>query len=133
MKTSCGIILKHGDKYLLGHATHRDQTSWTFFKGLLETNELPEEAAYREFKEETGIDLYGLGLKIAYHSSYYLKDKRVMVYLCDDETGKTLSLTPKCNSLVDGDFPEIDDFRWVTKEEALKLVYRSQKELWKKL
>lgn len=33
MKTSCGILLKHGDKYLIGHTNGGSvPNAWTIFK-----------------------------------------------------------------------------------------------------
>ncbi len=129
MKTSCGILLKHGDKYLLGHTNGGSvPNAWTIFKGMREDSDFSyEAAAYREFKEETGIDLKAIGLPITELSSYVLKDKRVMVFLCEDSYGLTAKMIPICESMVRPNYPEIDRFQWVTKEEAHSMVFNSQK------
>jgi 8-oxo-dGTP pyrophosphatase MutT (NUDIX family) len=130
MKTSCGIILKSDGKYLLGHTNGAGwNNSWTFFKGLVEPGESYEDAAYREFEEETSINLKKLGLPINYLSDYQMKGKVVKVYMCIDTEGITRNLPLKCNSLVRDDYPEIDDFKWATEAEAENMVTKSQKHL----
>jgi predicted NUDIX family NTP pyrophosphohydrolase len=133
MNLSCGILLHCDGKYLLGHCTNAsDHNGWTIFKGLKDADETNEAAAYREFKEETGIDLKALGLKLKPFASYQLKTKKVVVFLCEDENAITLNIKPKCHSMVEpGGFPEIDDFLWMTKEEAYNKVFQSQKFLFK--
>lgn len=130
-KTSCGILLRRNDgKYLIGHSTgHGPTNSWTVFKGMQEEGETNKETAYREFKEETSIDLAALGLKLEPFDTYALKDKQVVIFLCVDADGVTGWKTPKCNSYVRDNFPEIDEFKWVDLDEGYTLVCNSQKHL----
>jgi 8-oxo-dGTP pyrophosphatase MutT (NUDIX family) len=130
MKTSCGIVLKHGGKYLLGHTNGGSvPNAWTIFKGVRDAGETEEAAALREFREETGIDLTALGLTIEPLSSYTMKDKRVIVFLCEDRAGLTVNQKLVCESMVRPNYPEIDKFQWFTKEDAHKMVFNSQKYL----
>jgi len=133
MNISCGILLHHDGKYLLGHCTNKpDKDGWTVFKGMQEEGETFAETAFREFKEETGIDLKALGLHRGSFVEYTLKTKKVRVYFVEDEYGVTVNIKPKCHSMVEpGGFPEIDDFAWMTKEEALEKVFPSQKFLFR--
>ena len=62
--TSAGFLIKSADLYLVCHATNRKppaatDCSWTISKGIVDAGETPIEAAMRELKEETGIDLKG--------------------------------------------------------------------------
>lgn len=132
--TSCGILLHHDGKFFVGHCTNKpDVNGWTIPKGRKEPGETDVATAYREFKEETNIDLKALGLGIKQFTAYKMKHKDVVVFFCNDEDGVTTKIQPVCKSLVEptdfspGGFPEIDDFRWVTRSEAERLVFPSQK------
>ncbi len=66
MKISAGIIpwrYHHGRiQVLLGHLggpywQNKDHGAWTVFKGLVQANEAPQQAALRELSEETGWSL----------------------------------------------------------------------------
>jgi predicted NUDIX family NTP pyrophosphohydrolase len=135
MQKSCGILLKRGDLYLIGHTTQpipgREigmmDGNWTIFKGLQNEGEDYKTTAYREFKEETGIDLQSLGLEIEPYKTYPSKNKEVIVFLCDDKNGITTNLRPVCNSFVTDNYPEIDDFLWVSASQARSMVYPSHR------
>lgn len=131
MKFSCGILLKCDGKYFIGHATGEGKANaWTIFKGEADAGESHEDAAYREFKEETSIDLKKLGVSISFLSSYEMKDKTVKVYSAECDAKLLEGITPICESLVlPHGFPEIDDYKFATVEEARALVYKSQKHL----
>lgn len=105
---------------------------WTVFKGMQDGDESQKATAYREFLEETGINLSALGLTLTPLASYKQKTKNVVLFFCDDEDGVTVNIKPKCHSMViPGNFPEIDGFAWMTKEEAYTKVFPSQKFLFK--
>jgi 8-oxo-dGTP pyrophosphatase MutT (NUDIX family) len=96
---------------------------------LSEPGEDPEQTAYREFKEETGIDLKALGLQIVPFATYSMPHKHVKVFLCEDDNELTVGITPVCHSLVRPGYPEIDKFAWVTAEKAQQMVFKTQKSL----
>jgi predicted NUDIX family NTP pyrophosphohydrolase len=65
-KQSAGILVyKHGNGGLEVFLTHpggpfwakKDKNAWSIPKGEFEADESPKEAAWREFKEETGMDV----------------------------------------------------------------------------
>ena len=68
IKVGLGVLIKNGDKILLGHrAKNRLDTggifepdSWTIPGGKQEYNETIFEAAIREIKEETNLDISNL-------------------------------------------------------------------------
>lgn len=155
--TSAGFLIKSADLYLVCHATNRKPPaatdgSWTISKGIVDADETPIEAAIRELKEETGIDLKGeepLTSLIpapdaqpinSYTVGKGAAKKTVLVYEIDDKEGllrlhRTKELT--CTSLIEGDYspvhvrglPELDAFSWVTQSDAQAMVFQSQKHL----
>jgi 8-oxo-dGTP diphosphatase len=52
------VVLLHHDHILLVRQTYQGSTFWTFPGGGIEPGETPMEAAIREVKEETGLDIY---------------------------------------------------------------------------
>ncbi len=53
---ACTVIVQNGC-LLLVRQTYRGNLLWTFPGGKIEPGEAPEEAAIREVKEETGLDV----------------------------------------------------------------------------
>ena len=142
--TTCGIFLfnKEG-KFLIGHPTDSADLKHDFFsipKGWRDEGESNRTAAHREVHEETNIFYEDLEIELEME----LDEVNFSGYnpFTDGHSNKTLVpffiLTDmdfsehdiKCESLVthlDGDpFPEIDEFRWVTIDEGLKLLHHSQ-------
>lgn len=53
-----GILIKHGEEYLLiRRAAEPDRGLWTIPGGLVEVGERVKEAAVREAREETGLEV----------------------------------------------------------------------------
>jgi 8-oxo-dGTP pyrophosphatase MutT (NUDIX family) len=123
---SCGGIVFYKDnnkiKYIL--IKHKLGKHWGFPKGHIEEGETEEIAALREIKEETDIDsiiIEGFKEKTKYNPIKKIS-KTVIFFLT-----KTNSLYFKPQK------KEIDECRWASYEEALKLLtYKNQKELLKK-
>lgn len=53
--TSCGVIVTDGNRILLGHASRSPR--WDIPKGMAEPGENFAEAAARELREETGLEV----------------------------------------------------------------------------
>lgn len=139
---SAGFLIRSGKKFLLCHAfpgprATKDTGKWTIPKGHVEAGETTLEAAYRETLEETGLDLKNLSyVNVWQHFShiYTMRNKDVIVFFCDDETGMLQDEILKCSSFVDDDptYPEVDEYKWVEFKEAKIMITRSQQELFSK-
>lgn len=135
---SAGILLQYQDKFLIGHPTSGTGTtgSWGILKGKVDEGEQLITAAIREFEEESSIDLcdqkYEL-IVMPYPFYYYQVNKKtVYVFWAIDEEGWTTQRKLSCPSMIEGtNMPEIDDYKWATVDEAIKMVTESQKELFK--
>ncbi len=145
MRKCAGFLIKSQGLYLVCHATQLlskpsiTDGKWTISKGNLEPNETELEAAIRELKEETNIDIlqhFSFRKESKWFNKYSDRKREIYVFLVEDITGKLRSVELKCNSLVQNHpikkyngMPEMDDFMWVTREEAREMVFDSQKHL----
>ena len=142
---TCGIfLLDKNDKLLIGHPTSSDAIKhdfWSIPKGWNENGENYFESAKRELMEEANIDLDIIKSNILYikeltindYRGYnpFLKrvsDKKIASYIV--KTNRDFSNDDiKCDSMVTHmgpPFPEIDEFKWVTIEEAMVILHKSQ-------
>jgi bis(5'-nucleosidyl)-tetraphosphatase len=98
---------------------------WDFPKGKLEDAETPQEAAQREVKEETGLDIV-LDTGFEQSLSYYFKDKQgilisktVTFFVAPAPTQQHVTLSY-----------EHLEHKWLTLQEALKqLTYNNARQL----
>jgi 8-oxo-dGTP pyrophosphatase MutT (NUDIX family) len=153
---SCGFLIQSADRFLLCHPSNlqigklKGDQGWGLPKGKLDS---PEESRYkcalRETKEETNLDLVALqerGYKInicptAIYNVEYLShhqgdriSKEVHIFHAVEESGMLQDEPVSCPSLVEGTtIPEMDDFRWVTAEEARRICTRSLKDLFENI
>jgi len=122
-ENSCGAIVfnENTEKVLL---VKMHNGNWGFPKGHIESNETKEETAIREVFEETNI-------KIKIIPNF----EREIKYIPNENTIKKVTffagITQEENVIVETH--EIEDFKWCTSEEALKLVtYKLQKDVLEK-
>ena len=132
METTCGVFLflKNG-KLLLGHVTNT-KDSWSIPKGLPGLHEFYWDAAKRELHEETNIKYDDLIISLVVQNKIvlYKNNKKKLFSISVITENKEEDFDLKCNSLVNDDFPEIDDFKFVTIEEALNMnIQETQKEI----
>ena len=102
--SSLAVVLHDGRVLLIKRGVEPHKGHWCPPGGVIEEGESPEEAAVRETREETGLDvrvLEKLGEVLGPVSGRYLG-----VFLCAVEGG-TLEPSP----------PEVSDARWFTFEE----------------
>ena len=135
-KSSAGIILyrtlNETIEILLGHMggpfwIKKDEHAWTVPKGEFEPNEeTPTDAARREFREETGLDL----LEELQPLSPFLKNNKKHYFFLLKKNVASVGLKsntfemewpPKSGKIAS--FPELDRFSWFELSEArIKLV-----------
>ena len=75
---TCAVILDTGGRVLLCH--RRDMDVWNLPGGAVDGGELPTEAAVRETKEETGLDVAVQRLVGVYVKTS--RDELVFAFLC---------------------------------------------------
>lgn len=124
MVTSCGILVKHDDRYVLGHAT--GQSHYDIFKGRMEKGETHLETALRECQEESGLifvksDLHDLGL----HD--YIKNKMLYLYIAKISDLDISSLV--CSTYYENDILEMDHFESFDFEDMLTKVGRNMRRI----
>lgn len=145
MKQSAGFLIKSRGLFLLCHATQlvadkqKYDGKWTISKGRCDEGETLLQTAIRELKEETGLDIlsyYNLNHLIYPSNTYIASNRKVSVFFFDDYLGLLLKQPLVCNSIIQGHHisryngrPEMDGFDWVPAEEALNMVFPSQKHL----
>lgn len=138
--TSCGVLVRSQDKYLIAHATQQSLVvsetdgCWSIPKGMQDPNETELETALREFREETGYDLTANNIPVKYIGVVKSPNKNYVVFLANDSSGKMQSVEFVCNSLIDhhrvaGLFgePEIDGYLWKSLEECKNMAFDSLK------
>ncbi len=95
---------------------HKKSGYWGFPKGHAESNETPEEAAFRELKEETNLELVHLLRKEPLKEQYtFIMDRRRVfkrVYYFIAEVGGKIALQEG----------EIHDGKWLPLPEAIQCV-----------
>ena len=120
---SCGAVIykkENNDyKFLL---IYQNNGFWSFPKGHVEDNEIEEETAIREIKEETNLDV-NLDNNFKHKIEYCIEHKNVMkevVYFI---------ATPK-NEDIKPQLSEISEIKWLTYEEAMSIItYDNSKDI----
>jgi 8-oxo-dGTP pyrophosphatase MutT (NUDIX family) len=127
-QTSCGVVIlnEHGS-VLLCHATETDH--WDIPKGQPEPGETPLEAALRETREETGIELDARDV-IELGAFPYRPDKDLHLFAVRVGTSRVDITQCSCTCLFPSYrtgrmIPEMDDFRWVEPTEVDRIASRS--------
>ena len=95
---------------------HSGYHKWVLPKGIIEEGETSEKAALREVQEETGVTAKSIEkitpeVRYTYQKQDFLVDKRVEFFLMEYVKGDI-----KNHSW------EMEDVKWVSAEEALKLL-----------
>lgn len=129
------FIIRKDKKLLICHPTNRKPNTYSIPKGRVDDGELFIETAFRETYEEANLDLNGsTDFTIYPLNSVKYKNKKKILYpflLLENNNSKFDwdSVELKCNSNVPeeiGGFPEMDGYKWVTLDEAEKLIHETQ-------
>lgn len=117
---SCGILVKLGTRYLLGHASGLDY--YDIFKGRMEEGETFVQTAIRECEEESGLVFTEEQLKF-FGVLKYLKTKDLGLFLTKLDSVDMSSLT--CTTYLDSGLPEMDYYTIFEFDEMLTKVGRN--------
>jgi ADP-ribose pyrophosphatase YjhB (NUDIX family) len=128
------FLINKSNKLLICHPTKHKPNVWSIPKGKVEALESFVDACVRETYEETNIELSDYKRKmIMLDSVNYSHRKKTLIPFVlfeNDCEGLDISLiTIQCNSNVPeerGGFPEMDDYKWVTIDEARGLIHETQ-------
>jgi len=139
MKQSAGILLYRGKPetidFLLVHPggpffAKKHEGWWTIPKGELLPDELPLDAAIREFIEETGYTVSGTFIEL--QPIVQKAGKKVFCWASEgtiepaDIVSNTFEIEWPPRSGKMRSFPEIDKAGWFKYEEAVKLINEKQ-------
>lgn len=127
---TCGIYLYNTTtkKILVCHATNSSWNKWSIPKGLMDAGEEPFNAACRELKEETGIDINTLHILKSHKLpviKYQRQNKVLESYLIVTDTDLD-NFSYNCQLLVNGDFPEVDGWKWISLSKMKEYLHESQ-------
>lgn len=126
------FLIRKDNKFLVGHPTNHKPNFWSIPKGRLDENEKPLEAAVRETFEETNADVSNWQVIYTLSPVEYKRMKKTLHPFVLFEVENSIDFNKfelKCNSFVPeshGGFPEMDDFKWITLDEAHELLHESQ-------
>lgn len=141
---SAGFLLHWNGKYLIGLPPDRCGTTggWGIPKGRQDAGEKLLTTALREFWEETALELRNESIDGNIHFeeepfySYKVvakEDKTVFVYRAyatiKPEKDWLKDYPFKCLTYLKNGKPEIEQYKWVTPEEAIQLVVKSQRQV----
>jgi len=119
------VVFDRTDRALLLHLTEEDR--WCLPKGTLERGETPREAARREIREETGLEVrLGASLGTTHYAHYRPKDGRNYRKTVHYFTAKAMPGRVRLE-------PLFDSWRWCPRVEGLALLrYESEKDVWRR-
>lgn len=131
---AAGIFLVNKyNQVLVCHPTNHKPDFWSIPKGKVEDGEALIDAALRETFEETNIDLSSCrGIKVLEPVTYTHKKKVLNPFLAWEPLNQEVDWNAfelKCNSHVPedrGGFPEMDDYKWVSLDEAKTILHNTQ-------
>lgn len=102
------IVIRRGNEFLVVHRSPENDAYWHQIAGGVEEGETFAEAAVRELREETGLEV---GVE-PLDSPFQYEDIRVETFIVDVPA----DWEPKLDW-------EHDDYRWLPREEAAELLF----------
>ena len=129
---SAGLLpyrVQHDLEVLVAHPggpyfAHRDNGSWSLVKGMVETGESDEDAASREFEEETGWPAPPKPWLSLGEST--LKSRKVVVAWAVDASFEPEALVPGTFQMGSKFYPEIDRVEWMAPDLARVKLNQAQ-------
>lgn len=120
---SCGGIIKVDDQILITKST--GNTNWNLPKGVMDINQTPIEAAIRQIREQTNIDVSNVQYTDLGQYNY-LQYKNLHLFLFKlDEKPEDLF----CASMFKADnnvyLPQISDYKWCTIKQSIPLFSKN--------
>jgi len=108
----------------------KDENAWSIPKGIFEENEDPLDAAKREMKEETGIEVSGTFIEL--NPVKQKSGKTIFAWALEKDIDETkissnhfeIEWPPRSGQYKS--FPEIDRAAWFTLDEAKKKIIKGQ-------
>ena len=135
MRRSAGILpYKYIDNELYVYLEHPGgpfwigKDKWSIVKGEYK-KEKAEEAARREFKEESGFDLED---NLEYMGSFKLRSKLLVMFMVEKNLDVTKMKSNTFKRMFNGtlcEYQEMDEARWFRIDEAYKYIFDSQKKV----
>ena len=135
--TTCGIFLFDTEgRLLIVHPTNQPNTAWSIPKGIPDKNEKSLMAAFREFEEETGVNLLQQNWisRVENLGEFLYPNQKKQLIAYKIVLKHNINIGDfHCSSMVPPEVygrevPEVDKYMWATKEEAMGLIHPSQKE-----
>lgn len=114
------IILDEQDRMLLVKQQHEDREIWMVPGGGIEEGENAAEAAVREVKEETGLDIE-LGKMLWHIEEVSERGQRFVNFFTARVAGGTLALGE--DPEFDGDHQVLRDVRFMDRSEIAEITY----------
>lgn len=112
-------------EFFLGHPGGDKRNYWSFLKGQVKKDEKWQDAAIREFKEESGLDMgeSGSNLLISLGTARQNKQKVVVAYglyypnIDENNCHSNMAENGLC--------PEIDKYKWMTYDELKNVTHKT--------
>lgn len=121
-----GVLKNKNGEYLI-QKNARLNNHWQFPQGGVDEGETPEEAVVREVSEEVGIDPKYLKIEKKLNASHeYVWQKHFQLirgYKGQRQTAYLLNFLGNENNIDYQDSDEVEDIKWVKKEDLLKKVH----------
>ena len=140
-RVSAGLLLYRRDSVTEVFLVHpggpywanKDAGAWSVPKGLVEPGEDELACAWREFREETGLELPGAGREHDLGSFHLPSGKRLHVWAvegdCDPAALRSnlfeMRWPPRSGRI--GQFPEVDRGGWFDRAAALRQIAAGQR------
>lgn len=132
METTCGIFLIDSrDKCLIVHPTGHAKNTWSLPKGKVERGEIFLDAATRELREETGLNISEFAGFITMirrlPSVKYTTRRKILIPFAIWLSISMQDVHLYCDVQPHHNLPENDDFRWVGLHELKYFIHPTQK------